>query len=91
MFLYISLRLIQIFKFLITQWFFSGSSDDPPLGSSFLLYSLPLFYLSPPRVDQIANLLDTCPISTFLKFFIGSCKTESYCSGITSTLMRPGG
>ena len=55
------------------------------------LYFFSFFHLNPPSVDQITNLLNTCLISTFLKFFGGSCKTESYCSGITSTLIRSGG
>ena len=60
-------RLIQIFQvgykgFLF--WFF----DDPFCnGILLLLYSIPFFNLSLPRVDQIANPLDICPISTFLK------------------------
>ena len=68
-YIYITLRPIQIFKFLVTKWFFSLFSDDPICnGILLLLYSLPFFHLSLSRVNQIANLLiDTCPISTFLK------------------------
>ena len=48
---------------------FSGFSHHPlregvhPFYTSFLSF----FHLSPPHVDLIINLLDTCPISTFLK------------------------
>ena len=64
----ISLRLIQMFKLLITKWF-SFLFMIPPFynGILLLLYSLPFFHLNLSCVDQIANLLDTCPISTFLK------------------------
>ena len=30
-------------------------------------FYIPFFHPSRPRVDQIANPLDTCPINTFLK------------------------
>ena len=32
---------------------------------------------------------DTCPICTFHQFPCSSCKAETHCSGITSTLMWP--
>jgi len=58
-----------------------------------LLYSLPFFHLSLPCVDQIANLFDIYPISTFLKYFfeifVDSRKARNHCSGIISTLMQP--
>ena len=67
MLLYISLRLIQIFKFLVIQSFLFWFSHDPLCNGILLLYPLSFFHLSCPRVDQIANLLNICPISTFLK------------------------
>ena len=68
MLLYISLRLIQIFKFFVIQSFLFWFSHDPLCnGILLLLYPLSFFHLSRPRIDQIANLLDTCPVSTFLK------------------------
>ena len=71
------LRLIQIFKFLVTKWFFFLFSDDPfRNGILLLLYSLPFFHLSRPCGDQIINLLDTCPISTFLKFLWVAVRVE---------------
>ena len=33
--------------------------------------------------------VDTCPICTFHQFPCSSCKAETYCSSITSTLIRP--
>ena len=44
--------------------------DNPTLCNEIilLLYSLPFFHLSHPCVDRITNFLDTCPISTFLKY-----------------------
>ena len=60
--------LYKYFKFLVTNWFLFWFFDDPLCnGILLLLYSLPFFHLSLSHVDQIANLLDTCPIITFLK------------------------
>ena len=33
--------------------------------------------------------VDTCPICTFHQSLCSSCKAETHCSGITSTLMGP--
>ena len=68
MLLYISLKLIQIFKFLVIQSFLFWFSHDPLCNEIFLLlYPISFFHLSCSHVDQIANLLNICPISTFLK------------------------
>ena len=61
---------------------------SPFLSVFFLFYTILLFHLYPPRVDQIDDV-DSCPISTFLKSLGSSCKAERYCLGITFSLMRP--
>ena len=70
MFLYIF--LLDLYKY-SSSWFqnsFLSCFFSFPFCNGILppLYSLPFFHLSFLRVDQIANILDTCPISTFLKF-----------------------
>ena len=61
-------------------------SPLPLLPSSFILSSSFILTL---HVQARWLVLDTCPISTFLKFLGSSCKAKNHCSGITSTLMRP--
>ena len=53
-----------------------------------LFYTIFPFHLYPLCADQIVGV-DPCPTSTFLKSLGCSCKAERYCSGITSSLMRP--
>ena len=66
MFPYISLRLIQIFKFLVTRQFLLWFFDDSPCkGILLILYLISFFHLSRPHIDRIANLLDACLIHTF--------------------------
>ena len=61
--------LKQILRFLVAQWFSLLISDDLPWNGIFpFILSIP-FHFNPPHVDQIANTLDTYPISTFLKFW----------------------
>ena len=67
LFLYISLRLIQNYSSLVYNDFFPDFQMMPIIMGFFPLYFIPFFHLSSPRVDQIANLFDTCPICTFLK------------------------
>ena len=78
--IYISLNLYKYssswfqnsFYFLFFYFFYD------PFCSRILsfLYSLPFFHLSLPRVDQIAYLLDICPINTFLKFLWVAVRLE---------------
>ena len=58
------------------------------LKVSLLFYTIFPFHLYFPRADQIVGV-DLCPISLFRKSLGSSCKVENYCSGITSSLMRP--
>ena len=62
--------------------------DPPLLGPSLCFITSSSFHIYPPCVDQIAGV-DHCPINTFLKYLGSSCKTENYCSSITSSLMWP--
>ena len=54
--------------------------------SSFIPFSL---FISTLHMQAKFVDLDICPISPFPKSLGSSCKTEGYCSDITSTLMRP--
>ena len=58
---------IQVLGYIVIFFFFLVFDDPFCNGILPLLYSFPFFHLNLPHVDQIANLLDTCPISTFLK------------------------
>ena len=69
---------------------YSSYSYNVSLKASLLFYIIFPFHLYPPRVDQIVGV-DPCSINTFLKSLGSSCKVENYCSGITSSLMRPEG
>ena len=55
------------------------------LPSSFILS--PSFILTI-HVQASWLVLETCPISIFLKSSGSSCKAENHCSGIISTLMQ---
>ena len=58
------------------------------LRVSLPFYTIFTFHFHLPRADQIVGV-DPCPISPLLKSLGNSCKAESYCSGITSSSMRP--
>ena len=60
------------------------------LLASLPFYTLFPFHFYPPCAGQMAGV-DTCPISTSLKFSCSSYKAEIHYSGITSTLMWPEG
>ena len=60
------LELVTIIVLNVTVFFFLQLSDASLQWNFSSLYSPFLLYLSPLRVDQIADL-DTSPISTFLK------------------------
>ena len=63
-------------------------SRFPSLRVFLSFYTIFPFHLHLPRANQIVNV-DHCPINTFLKSLGSSYKAESYCSGITFSLMQP--
>ena len=73
---------------LITIVFLSQFSDLLLSGPPFCFIFSSSIHLCPSHVDQIVGV-DHYYISTFLKSLRSSCKTENYCSGITSSLIRP--
>ena len=88
-FLYISLK----FDYKYNSWLlqsFPFVSPSPSLIATSFFYTLFLFHLYPPHAGQMVGI-DTCPISTFLKFLYDSCKGENHYLGIASTLMQPKG
>ena len=79
MFLYIF--LLDLYKY-SSSWFqnsfffFFFFNDPFYSGILSFLCSFRFFHLSLPCVDQIAYLLDTCPISIFLKFLWVAVRLE---------------
>ena len=69
--IYFDIFFLDLYKY-SSSWlhsgFFSGSFHHPPVREFFPSIFPSLLYLNSPRVDQIANLLDICPIRIFLKF-----------------------
>ena len=61
---------------------------SPSLRTSPLFYTISPFHLYYPCVGQIVGI-DSCPINTFLKSLVSSCKAKNYYLGITSSLMWP--
>ena len=63
-------------------------SSSPVLVFLFPFYTLLLSRSYFTRVYWRVGV-DTCPIYTFHQSLCSSCKAETHCSDITSTLMRP--
>ena len=67
-----SYRYFQTYTNISSSWlqsgFFYGFLMSPSVMESLSFYTpISFFHLSLPRLDQIANLLNTCSISSFLK------------------------
>ena len=80
-----SIKSSSLESLFISPFFLSS----PHLFFSFFFYIPSPFHLHLPLVCQMASA-DTCPISTSYKSSYSSCKAETHCSGITSTLIGPG-
>ena len=52
---------------IISLFLIHSFSDDPSCKGIFSLVYSSSSHLSPPLVDHVANLMDACPIKTFLK------------------------
>ena len=87
LFVVVFLQPLCSFPFSFFLVFFSVSL--PFFLSSYYILWFFLHHLLHPRVDQVFGVLFLCFLCLFLNFPFLVVRLLVYCSGITSTLMRP--